>query len=69
MREKTLEKQALEAYMDGGYNEGSVVKQVANGKGAMPAFRNRLSEDDIDNVATYVISTSDEGWTPKVREL
>ena len=38
MPEKTLEKAALEEYLDGGFNEGSVVKQVTNGKNAMPAF-------------------------------
>ena len=62
MPEKTLEKSALETYLDGGFNEGSVVKQVTNGKNAMPAFGGRLSDSDIANVATYVISTSKDGW-------
>jgi cytochrome c6 len=35
---------------------------VTNGKNAMPAFGGRLSEADIANVATYVITTSEEGW-------
>ena len=30
--------------------------QVTNGKNAMSAFGGRLSDDDIANVATYVIS-------------
>ena len=46
----------------GGFNEKAVVTQVTNGKNAMPAFGGRLSDDDIANVATYVISTSDAGW-------
>ena len=46
----------------GGYNEGAIVKQVINGKGAMPAFGGRLSDDDIANVAAFVISTSKAGW-------
>ena len=54
--------QALETYLDGGFNEASVVRQVTNGKNAMPAFGGRLSDSDIANVATYVISASSEGW-------
>ncbi len=36
--------------------------QVTNGKGAMPAFGGRLTDEDIANVATYVITKSGEGW-------
>jgi cytochrome c6 len=35
---------------------------VTNGKNAMPAFGGRLSDDDIQNVATYVIATAKAGW-------
>jgi len=62
MPEKTLEQAALEEYLDGGANEKSVMKQVTNGKNAMPAFGGRLSDVDIANVATYVITTAKEGW-------
>jgi len=62
MPEKTLEKEALEAYLAGGRSEASVRTQVTNGKNAMPAFGGRLSDLDIENVAAYVIKTSDEGW-------
>jgi len=62
MPEKTLEQAALEEYLDGGANEASVTKQVTNGKNAMPAFGGRLSDADIANVATYVITTAKEGW-------
>ena len=62
MPEKTLEKEALEAYLAGGRNANSVITQVTNGKNAMPAFGGRLSDEDIANVAAYVISTSDSGW-------
>jgi len=57
-----LSLQALEEYLDGGFNEAAVIKQVTNGKNAMPAFGGRLSDDDIANVATYVISTAKSGW-------
>ena len=58
----TLEKSAIEKFLTGGFNEKAVVTQVTNGKNAMPAFGGRLSDDDIANVATYVISTSEAGW-------
>lgn len=54
--------QALKEYLDGGFKPESVIKQVTNGKNAMPAFGGRLSDDDIANVAAYVISTSSAGW-------
>ena len=62
MPDKTLEKAALQEYLAGGFNEESVVKQVTNGKNAMPAFGGRLSNEDIANVAAYVIDTSSKGW-------
>ena len=62
MPEKTLEKEALESYLAGGRNEKAVINQVTNGKNAMPAFGGRLSDDDIANVAAYVIKSSDDGW-------
>ena len=62
MPDKTLEKEALEQYLAGGRNEKAVMMQVTNGKNAMPAFGGRLSEEDIENVAAYVISTSEAGW-------
>ena len=33
-----------------------------NGKAAMPAFGNKLSAEDIDDVASYVIAQADKGW-------
>ena len=62
MPEKTLEKEALESYLAGGRNEKAVMTQVTTGKNAMPAFGGRLSEEDIANVASYVIATSESGW-------
>jgi cytochrome c6 len=62
MPDKTLEKEALDQYLAGGRSVASVVTQVTNGKNAMPAFGGRLSDEDIANVATYVITTADAGW-------
>jgi cytochrome c6 len=62
MPEKTLEKEALDQYLAGGRSEKSVMTQVTNGKNAMPAFGGRLSDDDIADVAAYVIKSADAGW-------
>ena len=35
-----------------------VVQRVTNGKGAMPSFKDRLSKQQIDAVATYVSSAA-----------
>merc|ERR1719316_1596147 len=58
----TLEKAAIEQFLTGGFNEAAVVTQVTNGKGAMPAFGGRLEDDEIEDVATYVITQSGNGW-------
>lgn len=40
----------------------AIVKQVTNGKGAMPAFKGRLKADQIENVAAYVFEQAEKGW-------
>jgi len=60
--QKTLEKDALDKYLAGGRNEAAVITISTNGKNAMPGYGTRLSEDDIQNVASYVIATSEKGW-------
>ena len=54
--------QLEDAERRGGFNEKAVTYQVTNGTNAMPAFGGRLSDSDIANVATYVISAASEGW-------
>lgn len=60
MPDKTLKKDVLEA------NEmnsiSAITTQVANGKNAMPAFGGRLADEDIENVASYVLSQAEQGW-------
>lgn len=62
MPDKTLKKEILEQ------NEmnsvAAIINQVKNGKNAMPAFGGKLADDDIDNVASYVLSQSEQGWPP-----
>ena len=57
---KTLQKDALEKYEMNSID--AIVYQVNNGKNAMPAFKGRLSDAQIDDVATYVLSQSEQGW-------
>ncbi|GIL99580.1 hypothetical protein Vretimale_4718 [Volvox reticuliferus] len=59
--EKTLDKAALEQYLDGGFNIEAIIYQVENGKGAMPAWADRLSEEEIQSVAAYVYKQASEG--------
>lgn len=57
---KSLKADALHQYnMD---SLDAVVNQVTNGKSAMPAFKNRLSDAQIQAVAEYVLDQSAKGW-------
>ncbi|MDZ8189428.1 MAG: c-type cytochrome [Nostoc sp. ChiSLP02] len=58
--EKSLKKDALEKY--GLYSAEAIIAQVTNGKGAMPAFGNRLKSEQIEDVAAYVLSQADKDW-------
>lgn len=57
---KTLKQDDLKA--NGKDTLEAVVTQVTNGNGAMPAFGGKLSPEDIENVATYVLAQSEKGW-------
>ncbi len=57
---KTLKQDDLKA--NGKDTLEAVVTQVTNGNGAMPAFSGKLSADDIENVASYVLDQSAKGW-------
>ncbi|MDJ0508704.1 MAG: c-type cytochrome [Crocosphaera sp.] len=57
---KTLKKEALEKYEM--FSQEKIVYQVTNGKAAMPAFKGRLSADQIEEVAAYVLSQAEAGW-------
>jgi cytochrome c6 len=35
---------------------------VTNGKGIMPAYKNRLSEQQIIDVSAYVLSQAETDW-------
>lgn len=57
---KTLKKDALEKYDM--YDLDKIVYQVTNGKAAMPRFGGKLSAEQIDNVAAYVLEQAESGW-------
>jgi len=57
---KTLKQEALTKFS---MNSLEAIKtQVAKGKNAMPAFGGRLSDSQIEDVASYVLSQSEKGW-------
>jgi cytochrome c6 len=60
MANKTLKKDALAQF--GMNSEDAIVYQVQHGKNAMPAFTGRLSDDEIQSVAAYVLQQSEKGW-------
>ena len=57
---KTLKKEALEKY--GMYSLEAIKTQVTKGKNAMPSFRSRLNELQVEDVATYVLQQAEKGW-------
>lgn len=57
---KTLKAEALEKY--GMASLDAIKTQVTNGKNAMPSFRSRLSDEQIENIANYVMTQSQQGW-------
>ena len=62
--EKTLNKEALSKYLPD-YNADSIqaiIDQLQNGKNAMPAFKNKLSSEEILDVAAYVFQKAEQGW-------
>lgn len=58
--EKTLKKDILET--NGMDSVDAIVYQVTNGKNAMPAFGGRLTDNEIEDAANYVLMQSEKGW-------
>lgn len=57
---KTLKKADLEKY--GMYDVAAITTQITNGKAAMPGFKGRLKDDQIADVAAYVLAQADKDW-------
>jgi cytochrome c6 len=58
---KTLKADALEKY--GKNTIEAITLQVNKGKGAMPNFGKKLSPEEINLVANYVLEQAEKGWT------
>ncbi|WP_421654345.1 cytochrome c6 PetJ [Leptothermofonsia sp. ETS-13] len=58
--DKTLDKAALEKY--GKDSVEAIAAQVKAGMNAMPAFKEKLSETQIEDVAAYVLEQAQIGW-------
>ncbi|MEL6223982.1 MAG: c-type cytochrome [Cyanobacteria bacterium J06626_14] len=57
---KSLRKGDLEKYDMASIE--AIKNQVTNGKLAMPAFGGKLSAEEIENVAAYVLDQAEKGW-------
>jgi cytochrome c6 len=62
--EKTLVHQALSKYLENYENNSisAIIYRVKNGKNAMPAFKGKLSDQEVLDVATYVAQKAQQGW-------
>lgn len=59
-RGKNLKQEAL---VRNGYGEvGAIAQLVTQGKGIMPAYADRLSEEEIGAIAQYVLNQAESGW-------
>lgn len=57
---KTLQQQVLEKYhMD---SVEAIAHQIKYGKKAMPAFKGRLDDRQIEEVSIYVLEQAAKGW-------
>lgn len=52
---KTLKKNKLGS-------EEAIANLVANGKGIMSAYKDRLTEEEINNVSAYVLKQAQKNW-------
>jgi cytochrome c6 len=57
---KTLKKETLEQFQMASIE--AIKTQVTNGKAAMPSFKSRLTDEQIDDVAAYVLDQAEKGW-------
>lgn len=60
VKEKTLKADALKAA--GLVGQAEIVKYVSNGKGMMPAFKEKLKPAEIEAIAAYIMEQSAKDW-------
>ena len=61
--EKNLRKETLDA--NGINSLKAITYQILNGKNGMPAFGGRLTENEIENIARYVLKESEGNFQEK----
>jgi cytochrome c6 len=59
-RAKTLKQEALAQYEMASLK--AIQHQVTTGKNAMPPFKGRLTDQQIEDVAAYVLEQAEKGW-------
>lgn len=59
-RNKTLKQKALKKY--GVDSQQAIAYLVRNGKNNMPAYQERLSNQQIEDLSAYVLEQADKGW-------
>ena len=59
-RGKTLKQKALKR--NGVDSLEAIASLVANGKNNMSAYKDRLTEQEIEDVSVYVLEQADKGW-------
>jgi cytochrome c6 len=57
---KSLKKADLEKYDM--FSDAAIISQLISGKGAMPAFANKIDAVQMENVAAYVLSQAENNW-------
>lgn len=64
VEQKTLKKSSLSEYLEDFALDpvGAIMKQVKQGKGAMPAFKDKLSGKEIFTVASYIFHQAENDW-------
>lgn len=63
--EKNLKKDSLEK--NGMNSRGSILYQVRNGKNGMPAFGDRLKENEIETIADYILFQSQTNFENQLK--
>jgi len=58
--DKTLDQAALDKY--GKNSVAAITAQIKAGMNAMPAFKDKLTNAQIEDVAAYVLEQAESGW-------
>ena len=61
---RTLSQSDLQAHLEAYANDhlDAIEQQIENGRNAMPAYRSKLTDQDIADVAAFVEDQAERGW-------